>query len=80
MHHPTDRIAHTTVFVTPVVEHWPPGEETDLEDKRTKLRTRKEVSVGMFCQEVSVGSEFAASFSCLPNLSPHLGASAPRLV
>ena len=22
MHHPTDRIAHTTVFVTRVVEHW----------------------------------------------------------
>ena len=22
MHHPTDRIAHTRVFVTPVVEHW----------------------------------------------------------
>ena len=22
MHHPIDRIAHTTVFVTPVVEHW----------------------------------------------------------
>ena len=22
MHHPTDRISHTTVFVTPVVEHW----------------------------------------------------------
>ena len=22
MHHPTDRIIHTTVFVTPVVEHW----------------------------------------------------------
>ena len=22
MHHPTDRIAHTTVFVTQVVEHW----------------------------------------------------------
>ena len=22
MHHPTDRIAHTMVFVTPVVEHW----------------------------------------------------------
>ena len=22
MHHPTDRIAHITVFVTPVVEHW----------------------------------------------------------
>ena len=22
MHHPTDRIAHTMVFVTSVVEHW----------------------------------------------------------
>ena len=22
MHHPTDRIAHTTAFVTPIVEHW----------------------------------------------------------
>ena len=22
MHHPTDRIAHTTAFVTPVIEHW----------------------------------------------------------
>ena len=22
MHHPTDRITHTMVFVTPVVEHW----------------------------------------------------------
>ena len=22
IHHPTDRIAHTTAFVTPVVEHW----------------------------------------------------------
>ena len=22
MHYPTDRITHTTVFVTPVVEHW----------------------------------------------------------
>ena len=22
MHHPTDSIAYTTTFVTPVVEHW----------------------------------------------------------
>ena len=22
MHHPTDTIAHTTAFLTPVVEHW----------------------------------------------------------
>ena len=26
MHHPTDRIIHTTAFVTPVVEHWLEGE------------------------------------------------------
>ena len=26
MHHPTDRIAHTMTFVTPVVEHWLDGE------------------------------------------------------
>ena len=28
MHHTTDRIAHTTAFVTPVVEHWPEREIT----------------------------------------------------
>ena len=22
MHHPTDRITHTTAYVTPVMEHW----------------------------------------------------------
>ena len=22
MHHPTDRITHTTAFVTPIMEHW----------------------------------------------------------
>ena len=22
MHHPTDGVAHTTAFITPVVEHW----------------------------------------------------------
>ena len=26
MHHPIDRIIHTTAFVTPVVEHWLEGE------------------------------------------------------
>ena len=26
MHHPTDRIVHTTVFVTPIVAHWVPHE------------------------------------------------------
>ena len=26
MYHPTDRITHTTAFVTPVVEHWLEGD------------------------------------------------------
>ena len=31
MHHPTDRIAHTTAFVTPVVEHWLKQEGVSIE-------------------------------------------------
>ena len=39
MHHPTDRIAHTTAFVTPVVEHWPEREIWPvLHDWRNKGR------------------------------------------
>ena len=34
MHYPTDRITHTTAFVTPVVEHWL---EREIEDKRDEL-------------------------------------------
>ena len=32
MHHPTDRIAHTTAFVTPVVEHWLEREIADMDE------------------------------------------------
>ena len=32
MHHPTDRIAHTTAFVTPVMEHWLEREIAQWED------------------------------------------------
>ena len=34
MHHPTDRIPHTTAFVTPVVEHWL---EQEIAHERTLL-------------------------------------------
>ena len=34
MHHPTDRITHTTAFVTPVVEHW-------LEREKKKNKKKK---------------------------------------
>ena len=37
MHHPTDRIAHTMVFVTPVVEHW-----LERERKEERKEGRKE--------------------------------------
>ena len=34
MHHPTDRLAHTTAFVTPVMEHWLERErETERGDR-----------------------------------------------
>ena len=36
MHHPTDRIAHTTAFVTPVVEHW-------LEREIAQSRSQSEI-------------------------------------
>ena len=37
MHHPTDRITHTTAFVTPVVEHWL-ERETDILSKKIYIR------------------------------------------
>ena len=32
MHHPTDRITHTTAFVTPVMEHWLEQETENVTD------------------------------------------------
>ena len=42
MHDPTDRIAHTTAFVTPVVEHWLYDREMEevIGEKRTKKLTQ----------------------------------------
>ena len=41
MHHPTDRIAHTTAFVTPVVEHWLEREmASTLESNYTSVNNR----------------------------------------
>ena len=39
MHHPTHRIAHTTAFVTPVVEHW--LEREIVEKQRNRMRERE---------------------------------------
>ena len=46
MHHPTDRISHTTAFVTPVVEHW-------LE--------REILPLGVGCRTISVVEQFRLS-------------------
>ena len=48
MHHPTDRIAHITAFVTPVVEHWLEREIAQwvhhMKDQSTTHRTLSEHS------------------------------------
>ena len=36
MHHATDRITHTTAFVSPVVEHWLEGEIARYDTTKTK--------------------------------------------
>ena len=38
MHHPIDRIVHTTAFVTPVMEHW-------LEREISKWKTKMKISL-----------------------------------
>ena len=38
MHHPTDRIAHTTAFSTPVVEHWLEREITQWVHHEVSIR------------------------------------------
>ena len=42
MNHPTDRITHTTAFVTPVVEHWLEREIAQcVEPKQTRLKIER---------------------------------------
>ena len=48
MHHPADRITHTTAFVTPVVEYWLEREIAQrvhtMKDRPTTRRTMSERS------------------------------------
>ena len=48
MHYPTDRITHTTAFVTPVVEHWLEREIAQwvhsMKDRSDNHRTMSECS------------------------------------
>ena len=45
MHHPTDRITHTTVFVARVVEHSLKPEIAQEEDEEEKKRKKEEEEV-----------------------------------
>ena len=45
MHHPTDRITHTTAFVTPVVEHWLEREIAQWRIDPTTHRTMSYISL-----------------------------------
>ena len=48
MHHPTDRIAHTTAFVTPVVEHWL---EREIAHRKGEMKQAAAISWGTLSNE-----------------------------
>ena len=63
MHHPTDRITHTTAFVTPVVEHWLEREIAQLvhptkdrsDDPRfIRVHGRRNMGEGTYAHVVSI--------------------------
>ena len=85
MHHPTDRVAHTTAFVTPAVEHWLEREITPwirywdanvvptnlkLEDLTTTKLLLTSVRVMLICRDAELGGRRRASFICYPSLVP----------
>ena len=64
MHHPTDCIAHTTAFVTPVVEHWLEREIAQW------VHPMKDQSDDSSHHERSVNEKLVSQqFACKPNLS-----------
>ena len=61
MHHPTDRIAHTTAFVTPVVGHW-------LEREIAQLKHIKQEWWGFWGQTIYV--PISTEGSSMPAVKP----------
>ena len=55
MHHPTDRITHTTAFVTPVVEHWL---EREIAQWRIDPMTHRTMSEGSYHRATSRSLEW----------------------
>ena len=77
MHHPTDRIAHTTAFVTPVVNHWlePVFELSIL---RVMILIDHSQNIIRITETSNVGStknHYPIKMRCYPHLYCHLGYS-----
>ena len=66
MHHPTDRITHTTAFVTPLVEHWLEREIAQWRIDPTTHRTMNERSYHGATSRSLAGSRLEND--CLPEL------------
>ena len=65
MHHPTDRIIHTTAFVTPVMEHWL---EREIAQWVHPMKDRFWESNVLFINTVDVGGGDAAQLcKCSPD-------------
>ena len=56
MHHPTHRIAHTTSFVKPVVEHWLEQEIAQWVSAITACRLFEELSVVLMLENQYVAA------------------------
>ena len=61
MHHPTDRIAHTKAFVTPVMEHWLEQETTQRVHHEGSIRQPISLSTG----ERNLNTVCASTFKIL---------------
>ena len=48
MHHPTDKITHTTAFGTPVVEHWLEREIAREREREKKKKKKKKKNYALY--------------------------------
>ena len=73
MHHPTDRIAHTTAFVTPVVEHW-------LERDIAQWVHHEGYQEKVLSIKVRVVQWYSSESICQPGINPYQGAGGRLLI
>ena len=72
MHHPTDRIAHTTAFVTPVVDNWLEREIAQwvlpMKDRSDDPSHHERTLLRRIMYEVVYSVKYISSFSNNPSL------------